>query len=341
MQRLGMTIGVNDTPLGSAVSLCREAEDAGYTDVWSAEAGALDGLAPLAAVAASTSSVRLGTAILPVFTRPPALMAMSAATLQNLSGGRFVLGLGTSSSIIVERWMGGSFERPLTRLREYLLTVRSILAGEKVAFEGKTVRIDGYRLQLEPVAPVPLYMAALGPAACRLAGELADGVIFFMKSPGGITQAMGWVAEGARAAGRDPSALDCVIRLPVALAEGERGDLSALARRFIVSYAIVDVYNRSLADQGFGAAASAIAERWAAGDRKGAVDEVPDDMVDELMIVGDAEECRGRLQRFRAAGVTTPVVLPFSLPGGPDELTERARATMLAVAPAAARPLRT
>jgi probable F420-dependent oxidoreductase len=314
------------------VDLCRRAEELGYTDVWSAEVGGADGLSPLAALATVTDKVRLGTAILPVFTRPPALIAMGAATLQNLSGGRFVLGLGTSSSIITEKWMGSSFEAPLVRLREYVEVVRAALAGQKVTFEGNMVRVDGFRLQLDPGAPVPIYIAALGPAACKLAGRVSDGVVFFLKTPDGVRQALEWVAEGARAAGRDPEELDCLIRVPVAVDEDPEV-LEFMARRLVSSYAIVDVYNRSLTQQGFAAEAEAIAKAWQAGDRDEAPNRVTGEMLDKLLVAGDAETCRRKLTEFRAAGVKTPVVLPISVAGDPGERAERVRAAVTALAP--------
>jgi probable F420-dependent oxidoreductase len=335
VERLGLTIGLEGASLKEAVELCRVAEKLGYTDVWSAEVGGPDGLSPLAALATVTDNVRLGTAILPVFTRPPALVAMGAASIQSLSGGRFVLGLGTSSSIITEKWMGGSFQQPLVRLREYVEAVRAILAGQKLSVHGDTITVEGFRLQLDPGAPVPIYMAALGPAACRLAGAIADGVVFFLKTPDGVRQALGWVAEGAEGAGRDPQELDCLIRVSVAVDEDEEV-LTFLARKLVSSYAVVDVYNRSLREQGFAAEAEAIAKAWTAGDRDEATLRVTDEMIEKLFISGDARTCAQRLQEFRAAGVKTPVLLPTSVAGDPAERSERVRATVAALAPGTA-----
>jgi probable F420-dependent oxidoreductase len=312
-----------------AVELCREAESAGFTDAWSAEVGGTDGLIPLGAVATQTRSMRLGTAIIPVFTRPPALVAMSAATLQNLSGGRFVLGLGTSSSIIVEAWMGAAYDKPLIRLREYVRVVRDLLAGEKVTYEGETVSLNGFRLQTDPTRPVPIYLAALGRRACRLAGEVADGVVFFLKTPGGVAQAMEWVTEGARHAGRDVDDLDRVMRIPVALGEDE-GAFRALAQRLITGYAIVDVYNRSLADQGFAAEVQAIASAFWSGDRVGAAKRVTEEMIEGLMIAGEPESARDSLDRFREAGITTPVIQTITAEVAPEAKEKKAFETVQA-----------
>ncbi|MGH2695326.1 MAG: LLM class flavin-dependent oxidoreductase [Actinomycetota bacterium] len=332
MKRLGLTIGLEGASVTDALELCREAEGLGYTDAWSAEVGGADGFAPLAALAGSTSRMRLGTAIVPVFTRPPALLAMSASTVQQLSGGRFVLGLGTSSDVIVSAWMGGSFERPLDRLREYVEVLRDLFAGKKVSHAGETVSVNGFRLQIDPGSPPPIYLAALGPKACRLAGEVADGVIFFMKSVAGAEQGLGWVAEGARAAGRDVAELDCVIRLPVAVEEDEEM-MRFMARRLVTTYAAVDVYNRSLSAQGFEAEANAVKEAWRTGDRDQANAAVTDDMMEQLLVMGDAASCRARLEEFRNAGVKTPVLLPVSVAGDPVERAERIRAAVRALAP--------
>lgn len=337
MERLGITIGLEGASLQEAVDLCVRAEELGYTDVWSAEVGGADGIAALASVAAQTGSVRLGTAILPVFTRPPALLAMGAATLQNLSGGRFVLGLGTSSPVIVGGWMGGSFDRPLTRLREYVEVLREALAGKKVSYQGETVSLEGFRLQLDPGAPVPIYVAALGPKACRLAGEVADGVIFFLKTPRGVRQGLEWVAEGAKAAGRDPADLDSVIRVTAAVDEDPKV-LRFVSRRLVTTYAAVAVYNRSLILQGFEEEATAIASAWAAGDREAATEAVSDRLLDELLITGTAEQCREGLAEFRAAGVKTPVLLPVSVAGDPAERVTRVHEAVAALAPGGQTP---
>ncbi|HEX2196128.1 MAG TPA: LLM class F420-dependent oxidoreductase, partial [Actinomycetota bacterium] len=282
MQRLGLTIGLEGASLREAVDLGRHAEELDYTDLWTAEVGGMDALTPLAALATTTTTVRLGTGIVPVFTRPPALLAMSAAALHDLSGGRFVLGIGTSSNVIVERWMGGSFTRPLTRLREYVEAIRAALTGDKVDFHGLTTRVEGFRLQ-HTGAEVPIHVAALGPAACALAGEVADGIVFFLKTPDGVRTALKWANE----ARGDREPLECVIRLPF-LVDEEPEVLSVASRRLLLSYAPVEVYARSLAAQGFGAEIAAIREAWSAGDRRRAVELVPADMVDALFVMGGA-----------------------------------------------------
>lgn len=331
-ERLGLTVGTLMGPIRDTLEMFREAETLGYTDVWSEEAAGTEGFSPLAAVATVTSTMRLGTAIVPVFTRPPPLLAMSAATLQDISGGRFVLGLGTSSSIIVEQWMDGSFAKPLTRLREYVEAIREILTGKKVTFEGETIQLNRFRLMHEAGTKVPIYLAALGPSACRLAGRVADGVIFFLKTPDGVRRAIEWVKEGALEAGRAPSEIDTVIRVPAAVDEDPEL-LDFLSRRLTVAYAQVDVYNRSLAQQGYEEEAKAISEAWSAGERDRATELVSAELMDSLYVYGDRETCLRKLQAFRDAGIKTPVLFVNSVAGDPEERRERVRSAIKVLAP--------
>ena len=332
--RLGLTVGLDTGSVRSAVALCREAEQMGYTDMWSAEVGGTDGFTPLAAIAATTEKVRLGTAIVPVFTRPPALLAMSAATLQDLSGGRFVLGLGTSSSIIIERWMGASFDKPLARERVYIELIREMLSGDKVDSDNDIARVKSFRLQTRVEKPVPLYLAALGPAACRMAGQIADGAIFFLKTPHGVKQAIEWVAEGARSAGRDPAEIETVIRIPVIVDQDDNDAVQMAARWTIASYGMVDVYNRSLHAQGYEEDAQRIREAWGSGDKAGAMQGISSELLEDLLIFGDKDERAEKIAAFRSAGIDTPVLLPISVVGDDEQKAARVRTAVEELAPA-------
>jgi probable F420-dependent oxidoreductase len=316
----------------AAIDLSARAEALGYTDVWTAEVGAADAFSPLAAIATRTSQVRLGTALVPVFTRPPALVAMSAAAIQVLSGGRFALGIGASSPAIVDGWMGTRFERPVARVREYVEVLGEMLAGRKVTFEGETLRVANFRLQIDPGAPVPILVGALGPAMCRLAGRVADGVQFFLMTPDGVRTALHHVEAGAREAGRDPSELDVFLRIPIVLDEDE-ALVRHLGRRLLTGYATVPAYNASLARQGFDAEAAAIAAAWTAGDRDRATELFRDELFDALFAHGSAAAARARVDAYRAAGVTTPALMPLSFAGTPEERLERLRATLEAMSP--------
>ncbi len=329
--RLGITPPVEMTGVAAAVRLCREAEDLGYTDIFSSEVGSADAFTPLAALCPVTSRVRLGTALVQVFTRPPALLAMSAASLHALSGGRFVLGIGTSTPHIVERWMGRTFDRPVDRVREYVEALRRILAGERVTFGGTTVRVDGFRLA-EPVGGLPIHLGALGPRMCRLAGAVADGVQFALMTPEGVRSALDEVRAGARAAGRDPDGLDVVLRLPVAV--GEPVEAARLvARRLLTGYAGVPTYAAALVRQGFGEAVAPAVEAWRAGDRAKAFAVFPDDLIDRFFLTGTPDACRARLRRYQEAGVRTVVLMHVSVAGNPEERAASIATQLEALAP--------
>jgi probable F420-dependent oxidoreductase len=298
-------VPLEDVPLSELPDFARLAEELGYTDAWSMEVNGLDGFTPLAAVAAVTG-LRVGTAIIPVFIRPPGLLAMHAAAMAELAPGRFVLGIGSSTPVVVEQWLGVPFAQPLTRTRETAVAVRALLAGE---------RHGNMRLARPPAEPPAIYLAALGPKMLQSAGELADGVIFFLAGPRIIPDLL-------RQVGRE---LDSVARLVVIRGGSEEAVVAA--RRALTTYALVPFYARSLERQGFGEEVKAIQERWQAGDRAGAVGQVSGAMVAELLLVGEVDRIAEGLAAYRRAGLRTPV-LAFS-PVGPDPASRRAEVDLL------------
>lgn len=301
--RLGLTIPVLPFDVRKSCELARKAEDLGYTDVWSAEAGGTDGFSMAAAAAIATERVRLGTAIVPVFTRPPALIAMSTLTVHQASGGRFCLGLGASSPTIVERWMGTAFDRPVVRIRETVQVVRAALTGDKVDFEGTTVRVKGFRLEQGAEGEVPIFLAALGPRMLSLADEIADGVALFLASEAGV-----------RLAKESAPSCEMLARL-ICFVGDEPSDVRDFARWLLAPYLSVPGYNRFVAAQGFEEEAAAVATAWGAGDRQGALASISDALVDALVISGPAGACRERVQSLREAGLDTPVLMLLSQKG--------------------------
>src|SRR5258708_27208803 len=193
--RYGVTVPLTGVPLAGHRDLVAEIADLGYTDLWSAEADGCDAFTPLAVASQWAPGLRLGTAIVPAFTRGPALIAQSAAALAVVSGGRFVLGLGTSSDVIVERWNGVTFDRPYQRVRDTVRCVKALLAGEKVTQEYETFTIRGMRLADPPAGPVPVMVAALRPGMLRLAGREADGAIINWLSPDAVRTLAPYVRE--------------------------------------------------------------------------------------------------------------------------------------------------
>ena len=281
--RLGLSLPAEGMPLAELPALARRAEELGYTDAWSFEVNGYDAFSPLAAAAAVTERIRLGTAIVPVYTRPAGLIAMQAAALAGLAPGRFVLGLGASTPTVVESWLGVRFARPLTRTRAAVVAVRALLAGE---------RVDAMRLAAPPSPPPPIFMAALGERMLQAAGEIADGVCFYMCGPRIIPTLLA----------RTGRQMDSVARL-IVVPGGE--DALAAARRVVVTYALVPFYARVMGEQGFVEELEAIHDRWKAGDRSGAPGQVSQEMVDELVLAGSPEHIRDRLGAYSESGLGT------------------------------------
>jgi len=294
--RWGLTIPFTGIPLADHGDLLRRAEALGYDDLWSAEATGVDGFTPLALAAAWTERMRLGTAIVNPYTRGLALLAQSAAALHDASRGRFVLGLGSSSDVIVERWNGVPFERPLTRMREAIEELRPVLAGER----GR----GGFKL--EQPAPVPIFVAALRDKMVRLAGELGDGAILNFTP-------ISAVEDVVREAG------DVEIACRFFCFPGD--DLGA-ATRMLVAYATVPVYEAFFRAHGWGERIDPMVQAWNEGDRRLALELAPEELVREICIFGTPEQQRERLLEFVARGIQTPILTPVCPPEQVGELLE-------------------
>lgn len=289
--------------LSEHVAIAREMESLGYRDAWSFEVDGIDAFSPLTALA-GTTNLRLGTAIVNVYTRGPATLAMSAAGMAELAPGRFCLGIGAGSQPIVERWNGGTFARPLTRVREMAQFLRQALAGERVVFEGKTIAVDGFRLTRPPSSPVPIHVAALRENMLRLAGEVADGVCLNWLSAEDVRKSVAVVRDAAAAAGRDPSSIEVTARLMVHIdPPGAEGDM--VARRHITTYLNVPVYREFHEWLGRSADLGAMWSAWEAGDRKAALAAIPERTIDEVLVRGEPAERRAHVQRYLDAGVDT------------------------------------
>ena len=291
-----MTIPFEGVPLHELGALARRVEDAGYDGLWSAESTHYDGFTPLVVAAEHTERVRLVTGIVNVFTRGPALLAQTAAALADVSDGRFVLGLGASSDVIVERWNGVPFERPLKRVEETVAYLRAVLAGDRG--EG------GFRLAAPPSRPVPIVLAALREPMLRLAARVAAGA-FTNFLP------LSRVDRVVAAFGAPDKELACRFFS----FHGE--DALETAKRTFVAYATVPVYTEFFRWLGFATELEPLVAAWNAGDRAGAVALVPEALVRDIFLLGGVDEQRERLAQFGTAGVETGV-LALSVP--PAEL---------------------
>jgi probable F420-dependent oxidoreductase len=314
-------------PLHEHKDVLRQAERAGYTDLWSLEVDGTDAFTPLALAAAWTERLRLGTAIAGTFTRGPMTLAMTAAAMAEAAPGRFVLGLGTSSNTIAEDWNGIAFARPYTRTRDVFRAVRTALGGQRVSVETETTRVANFRLTRPVPAPVPIFLAALRERMLRLAGEEADGVLINWLGPDDVPTVLREVRRGAERAGRDPDAVEVACRIFVCVSE----DVEAarqIARRYVAAYLTVPVYADFHRWLGRGEALRPMQDAWAAGDRRGATAAIPDEVVDAVFVAGDAATCRQKIQAYVDAGVQTPIVyiVPVSL-----DWNEQGRESLAAV----------
>ena len=310
--RLAITLPLPFLSARECVELARRAEEEwGYDAIWLAETAGPDSFSLAGAVAAVTSRVRIGTAIVPVYNRSPAVLAMSAASLADLSGGRFVLGLGSSSHAIIEGWNGIPFELPLTRVRESVAVIRQALGGGRTDFAGRTLRSRGFRLPGVPDPPPPIYLAALREKMLRLAGEIGEGLIVNLFPASALPQILSAYRAGAAAAGRDARGDEVVCRFQVGVGD-DVGAARNLVRMVFASYVAQPVYNRFFAWCGFEEEARAVADAFARGDRAASAAALSDDLVDRVTILGSAGACREQLAEFVAGGVTTSVISPLA-----------------------------
>jgi probable F420-dependent oxidoreductase len=283
----------------------------GYDAIWLAETNGADSFSLAGAIAQATDRVEIGTAIVPVYNRTPAVLAMSAATLADLSEGRFVLGLGTSSHAMIEGWHGLPFEQPLGRVRDTVTVLRSAFAGEKTAYHGKTLHSEGFRLGIRLKEPPRIFLAALRERMLQLAGALGDGLIINMMPLDSMPQIIGAYRQGAVDAERDGSDDDVVARFQIAVTD-DKDAARNIVRIGFSGYVATPVYNRFFSWVGHDDVARGVKEAFARGDRAGTAAAMSDRFVDDLAIIGDADESREKLAAFVEAGVTTPVLAPLA-----------------------------
>lgn len=309
-QRYGITFPFDGVALPDQRGIVERLPDLGYTDLWSAESNGYDAFTPLALASVWAPTLRLGTAIVPAYTRAPGTLAMSAATLAMAAPGRFVLGVGSSSNVIVERWNGIPFEAPYAKVRDTVRFLRAALGGEKVTQEYETFSVSGFRLAEVPEQPPPILVAALRSGMLRLAGREADGAIVNWLAPEDVTTVAPFVRESER---KEIAAR--IFVAPTHDAETARG----VARFVMAAYLTVPVYRAFHEWLGRGGVMAPMQRAWEAGDRAGALEAIPDDLVDALVVHGPAARCRERIAQYVAAGVTTPILA--LLPVGVDPAT--------------------
>jgi F420-dependent oxidoreductase-like protein len=326
-----MKLGVNVAYWGLGLTaeqqlgIVQEAEALGYDSVWAAEAYGSDTATVLAWLAAGTERIKLGSAIFQMPARSPAMTAMTAATLDQLSGGRFLLGLGTSGPQVAEGWHGQRFGRQLQRTREYVAVVRMALARERLEFKGETLELplpDGpgkaLKLTIAPVQErIPIFLAAIGPKNTTLAGEVADGWLPFLFSPEHAGDVRALLEEGAAREGRSLDGFQIVPSVNLMISD-DRAAARDLMRPVLALYVggmgsrEKNFYNAAVTRYGFGDAARKVQDLYLEGKKDEAAAALPDELIDMLTLAGPADAVRERVEAFREAGVGTLAVTPMA-----------------------------
>jgi alkanesulfonate monooxygenase SsuD/methylene tetrahydromethanopterin reductase-like flavin-dependent oxidoreductase (luciferase family) len=311
--------------LRPAIERVKLAESLGYESVYVTHIAGRESLTVLTAYALATSSIRIGSGVVPIYTRTPATMAQTAATIDDLSGGRFTLGLGVSHRPVVEGWHGQTIDRPVAEMREYAAIVRAILCGEDPP-AGEKWQSGFHLFGVDHCPTLPIYIAALSPAMLRLAGEIADGVILWLCNPSYIRDVViPEVSTGRERAGKTLEGFDVVAAVPAALtASSPQGDDREAAygamRKDLIPYFGLPFYRAMIERTGFGSDIEGYDR--AAGDLEAMQSAISDQFLDELTAVGDAQALTGGIARYRDAGTTSPCIGP--IPGTDFEATLRA-----------------
>ena len=323
--RLAIHLSYSGSKLAIDMDRVLEAERLGYDSIWTAEAYGSDAVTPAAWIAARTSRIHVGTAIMQIAGRTPAMTAMTAMTLDALSNERFRLGLGVSGPQVVEGWHGEAFGKPLKKTREYVEVVRAVLRREKpVEYQGEYYQIPyagadatglGKPLKsiLHPRADLPIYLAAIGPKNVALAAEIADGWIPVFFSPSRMPMFRGWLDEGFRRAGRSAPRFDIMPSCGVSIGDDVDACRASMKGRIALYVGGMgargkNFYNELAQRYGYEGAAKTIQDFYLSGRKAEAEAAVPDALVDEIALCGPRDRIRERLQEWKAAGVTTLMV---------------------------------
>jgi probable F420-dependent oxidoreductase len=301
--RWGLSLELPGLSLSDTEPVIRAAEAAGYTDGWPGEVAGHDAFTPLVLASTWTERMRLGTGVVGVFTRGPAILAQHAAALAEASGGRFCLGIGSSSNVIVERWNGVPFDKPLTRVRETIEFLRAALAGERAG--------GGFKLDHPPQQPVPIVVGALRERMLQTAGELGDGAFLNFLPLSAVDTVVAEVRKGERAAGKPEGSVETFCRF--FCIQGDPEQALGVARFMFSAYATVPVYEKFFRWLGLGDDIDPMVEAWRGGDRQKALELAPVELIRQIFILGDAEAQRARLREYVDRGVDVPVLLHVPL----------------------------
>src|SRR4051795_4454379 len=305
-------------PASLAIDFAQRADVAGFRTAWFPEITFADSFGPATAAALRTERIGIATGVVGVWSRSPVTMALQAATLQQLSNGRLVLGLGVQARGYVEAWHGRRYEKPVTAMRDFVTILRRAFAGDLVTHEGEVFSVRNFHLDMELPTPPKIVIAANGPRMIELAGEIADGMIGWFQSLEYVRDVtMPALRRGAARSGRSLDDFEATVGFPAVVTHDDSGIGLAKGQAMMYATALgsAPAYLESARAAGFGDVADAIGERVRAGDLRGAVGLVPDEMVDAMVMAGSAERVRRRIELYREAGLDGIHVLP-SPPGG-------------------------
>jgi len=308
-------------PAAGTVELAQMAEDHGFEAVWKGESNSTDPIVLLSAMAARTRTIKLGTAIYHIYGRSPVTLGIQAATLNDLSDGRLLLGIGVANKTIAG-WHGGTFDRPIRRIREYAEIVGQVATGERVEYEGEIYQVPGFKLSWKPSHPrVPIFFAGLGEQMTRLAGRIADGIVVNMANPPQIREIVGRVRQGAADGGKNPANLEYVIKVRVCV-NRDRDVAKAKLKQVLTFYNLADHYRDMIAHMGFEQESEHIREEYRRGGFKAAQAAVTDTLLEGLPTIAatSGEEVRERLQPYLEAGATR-ILIPY-VPATDDVMGE-------------------
>ena len=336
MDRIGLSINTrSETSDEELVSIAKLADEQGYHSFWAAESWGRDAFTILAMIACNTQSIGLATGIVNVFSRTPALIAQSIASLDIMSKGRAILGLGSSGKVVVEGWHGIPFDSPLARTREYIEIIRKALSGAPVDHQGKYYQMERFRMMSPPVQErLPIYIASLGPKNLSLTGEVADGWLPVWTNLERLPELLEQVNQGAAKSGRSISDVTVAPYLmcytgdtPEDVAHGEQ-----LLKAHMAYYigGMGAFYFESFSRAGFANESKKVRDAWNSRDRELAAAAVSDRMVESVAVLGDAQQCRDQMAKFRQAGMDIPIA---TFPHGTD--LEAIQRTIKALAPKA------
>lgn len=324
--KLGMNVGYWGLGLSSQdqLELVQEAERLGFDSVWAAEAYGSDAATVLAWLSAGTSKIKLGSAIFQIPARTAGMTAMTAATIDQLSGGRFRLGLGTSGPVVSEGWHGVRFAKQLQRTREYVDVVRMALRKERVSYNGETLELPlpngpgkALKLTIAPVQEkIPIYLAAIGPKNTELAGEIADGWLPFLFAPESVEEFKSLLEGGAARSGRSLDDFDIAPNVNISInddIDAARDTMRPLLALYIGGMGSKDknFYTKLMERYGFGEAAHKVQDLYLDGKKDEAAAAIPPDLIDLVTLCGPADAVRDRLAAYRDAGVGTLICTPM------------------------------